>query len=388
MEFLQHPRITRVLGDLITLLRFLISLFCRSNHPLSMQSGFDQNYCYGDVLLSFVWSGSSISSPVSMKSSTENMKKMKLISISKGSTDKGDEDKTDSSADSKPPSGGQSMQPHDFIRTHFHRTTQCDYCGKKIWLKDAVQCRDCAMCCHKKCINKCQSSTVCTVSDVVQPASASGPEFRVTEAESPTIEVDDFVDIVEEQQQAKSRLESHRQSFSDLLAQGLKRVNSANNLSIPMVSALNQSSKSLPPTPQHTPRKQSLANVNANPFAIVAQKLEGLPEDIKELQMDQIVDLTAPLIEYGSSDTLMALAKSTSKSIYADLEPDERTERINKLVSVPPIGVVLAPRVSATVSHVGFFGNLFPAFQAAHSIGLRNAQSVIVERCKRSGDKR
>lgn len=29
----------------------------------------------------------------------------------------------------------------------------------------------------------------------------------------------------------------------------------------------------------------------------------------------------------------MALAKSTSKSIYADLEPDERTERINKLLS-------------------------------------------------------
>ncbi|XP_062714468.1 PDZ domain-containing protein 8 [Aedes albopictus] len=305
-----------------------------SNHPLSMQSGFDQNYCYGDVLLSFVWSGSSVSSPVSMKSSTENIKKFKLITISKGSADKADEDKTDGSTESKPPpSTGQSLQPHDFIRTHFHRTTQCDYCGKKIWLKDAVQCRDCAMCCHKKCISKCQSSTVCTASEAAQPASTPGPEFRVTEAESPTIEVDDFVDIVEEQQQAKSRLESHRQSFSDLLAQGLKRVNSANNLSIPMVSSLNQSSKSLPPTPQHTPRKQSLANVNANPFAIVAQKLEGLPEDIKELQMDQIVDLTAPLIEYGSSDTLMALAKSTSKSIYADLEPDERTERINKLLS-------------------------------------------------------
>ncbi|XP_065083846.1 PDZ domain-containing protein 8 isoform X2 [Ochlerotatus camptorhynchus] len=303
-----------------------------SNHPLSMQSGFDQNYCYGDVLLSFVWSGSLVANSVSIKSSTENIKKLKLITISKGSTDKADEDKTDGTSETSKVQPGS--QPHDFIRTHFHRTTQCDYCGKKIWLKDAFQCRDCAMCCHKKCISKCQSSTVCSANEPALP-SGGQPEFRVTEADSPSIEVDDFVDIVEEhqQQQAKSRLECHRQSFSDLLAQGLKRVNSVNNLSIPMVSSLNQSSKSLPPTPQHTPRKQSLANVNANPFVIVAQKLESLPEDLKELQMDQIVELTAPLIEYGSSDSLMALAKSTSKSIYADHEPDVRTENINKLLS-------------------------------------------------------
>ncbi|XP_055638028.1 PDZ domain-containing protein 8 [Toxorhynchites rutilus septentrionalis] len=311
-----------------------------SNHPLSMSSGFDQNYCYGDILLSFVWSGATVTSSsgnVSMKSSTENIKKLKLISISKGSIDKLEEDKTDSPPEIKQPSQNATQvlqQQHDFIRTHFHRTTQCDYCGKKIWLKDAVQCRDCAMCCHKKCINKCQSSTVCNAGDVGQPSSATSgkPEFRVTEIESPTIEVEDFVDLGEEPQE-KSRLESHRQSFSDLLSQGLKRVNSANNLSIPMVSSLNQSSKSLPPTPQHTPRKQSLANVAVNPFVVVTQRLECLPEDVKELQMEQIVDLTAPLIEYGSSDTLMALAKSSSKTIYSECDPDVRTEKINKLLS-------------------------------------------------------
>lgn len=351
----------------------------RSNHPLSMQSGFDQNYCYGDVLLSFVWSGSAVANSVSMKGSTENIKKLKLITISKGSTDKADEDKADGT--SEPSKVQPGSQPHDFIRTHFHRTTQCDYCGKKIWLKDALQCRDCAMCCHKKCISKCQSSTVCSANEPAQSAGGQ-PEFRVTEAESPTIEVDDFVDIVEEHQlqQAKSRLECHRQSFSDLLAQGLKRVNSVNNLSIPMVSSSSQSSKSLPPTPQHTPRKQSLANVNANPFAIVAQKLECLPEDLKELQMDQIVALTAPLIEYGSSDSLMSLAKSTSKSIYADHEPDLRTEKINKLVRTPRSTAIVAPRVVPIISHAGPFGNLFPAFQVAYSIGLRNAQPVVVKR--------
>uniref|UniRef100_A0A182M2I2 PDZ domain-containing protein 8 n=1 Tax=Anopheles culicifacies TaxID=139723 RepID=A0A182M2I2_9DIPT len=344
-----------------------------SNHPLSMQSGFDQNYCYGDVLLSFVWNGSAMtcSSVTPSKAFVGDNKKQRLITISRGSADKLDDDRTDGLLEVKSPMVGctqlptqvQPQQQHDFIRTHFHRTTQCDYCGKKIWLKDAVQCRDCAMCCHKKCINKCQSSTVCTANEgsavaatversasssttttivsggtVPAPATSSSslqPEFKVTEPESPTIEVEDFVDIAEEQQQivSKSKLETHRQSFSDLLVQGLKRVNSANNLSIPTMGGLNPSSKSLPPTPQHTPRKQSLANVSANPFLLVTQRLESLPEDVNELNMEQIVELTAPLIEYGPSDTLMALAKSSSKTMYGDCEPDVRTDKINKLVS-------------------------------------------------------
>ncbi|XP_053657999.1 PDZ domain-containing protein 8 [Anopheles marshallii] len=343
-----------------------------SNHALSMQSGFDQNYCYGDVLLSFVWNGSALacSSATPIKVISGENKKQRLITISRGSADKLDDDRTDGLLEVKAPSATctqlpaqvQPQQQHDFIRTHFHRTTQCDYCGKKIWLKDAVQCRDCAMCCHKKCINKCQSSTVCTANEtaitatverssssstttttasggmVPPPVSSPGslqPEFKVTEPESPTIEVEDFVDIAEEQQQivSKSKLETHRQSFSDLLVQGLKRVNSANNLSIPTMGGMNPSSKSLPPTPQHTPRKQSLANVSTNPFLLVTQRLESLPEDVNELNMEQIVELTAPLIEYGPSDTLMALAKSSSKTMYGDCEPDVRTEKINKLLS-------------------------------------------------------
>ncbi|XP_049532563.1 PDZ domain-containing protein 8 [Anopheles darlingi] len=351
-----------------------------SNHALSMQSGFDQNYCYGDVLLSFVWNGSAINpfAGTPSKASNPEAKKQRLITISRGSADKLDDDRTDGAVEFKAPAAPSSQQlssplqsqapqqQHDFIRTHFHRTTQCDYCGKKIWLKDAVQCRDCAMCCHKKCINKCQSSTVCNANEgataatttdarpvssssstlltavssatsIATSSASSGsqqPEFKLTEPESPTIEIEDFVDVAEEQQMIpKGKLEAHRQSFSDLLVQGLKRVNSANNLSIPTMGGLNPSSKSLPPTPQHTPRKQSLANVNANPFLLVTQRLESLPEDVNELNMEQIVELTAPLLEYGPSDALMALAKSSSKTMYADCEPDVRTAKINKLLS-------------------------------------------------------
>lgn len=57
------------------------------------------------------------------------------------------------------------IHQHNFVRTHFARATHCDYCGKKIWLKEAAQCQKCNMSCHKKCIKKCQMSTVCTISD-------------------------------------------------------------------------------------------------------------------------------------------------------------------------------------------------------------------------------
>lgn len=141
---------------------------------------------------------------------------------------------------------------HDFQRKHFQRSTMCDFCGKKIWLKDAVQCRECGMCCHKKCITKCQDSTICGPVDATIALQQSGlsVEFKVTTADADA-EVDDFEEIDE----ARPKLDQHRQSFSGFISQGIKRVNSANNLAIPsIVSSLNQCSRSLPPSPQHTPR--------------------------------------------------------------------------------------------------------------------------------------
>lgn len=45
----------------------VIRFLCSSNHPLSSQSGFDQNLCFGDVLLSFTWSGYNQSSESAKK---------------------------------------------------------------------------------------------------------------------------------------------------------------------------------------------------------------------------------------------------------------------------------------------------------------------------------
>ncbi|GFO30816.1 PDZ domain-containing protein 8, partial [Plakobranchus ocellatus] len=55
---------------------------------------------------------------------------------------------------------------HQFDSTTFITATFCDYCGRKIWMKDAFKCRTCSMVCHKKCLVKCLVNTVCTESGV------------------------------------------------------------------------------------------------------------------------------------------------------------------------------------------------------------------------------
>nr|XP_012146235.1 PREDICTED: PDZ domain-containing protein 8 isoform X2 [Megachile rotundata] len=146
-------------------------------HPkLQGYSGFDPTLCYGDILLSYVWESSypsrQLSGDSGKKESTESAKIQPTLN----------EEIT-------------NKKMHDFIRTHFHRATHCDFCTKKIWLKDAVQCRDCGMVCHKKCEVRCQASGMCgaesitTVAleaDEIEPNTLigdSGPEISLTSCE-------------------------------------------------------------------------------------------------------------------------------------------------------------------------------------------------------------
>lgn len=81
-------------------------------------------------------------------------------------------------------------------------------------------------------------------------------------------------------------------------------------------------------------RKQSLVNQSTNPFVVVIQKLEQLPNNINDITREQIVSLTEPLVGWGGPDEMMALAKTTSRSLFIDIEPNERVQMINNLVSV------------------------------------------------------
>ena len=76
-------------------------------------SGFDPMLCYGDILLSYEW--------VSSRPSQQNI----------DSSKKGAEE----TVKVQPVLFGDSAvkKPHDFIRTHFHRATHCDFCTKKVF---------------------------------------------------------------------------------------------------------------------------------------------------------------------------------------------------------------------------------------------------------------
>jgi PDZ domain-containing protein 8 len=281
-----------------------------STHSLSTQSGFSSSICYGDIGLDFVWNHDAGKDQPTHNSKVTVQTVQEKVEVET-----------------------EVSRKHDFVRTHFNRSTHCDFCGKKIWLKDAVQCSVCSMCCHKKCMVKSQSSTVCSGTGEGKDNDdmhGSQPEFKVTTAEGD----DEDYELADEAVD-NYKLTGHRQSFSDLLSQGIKRVNSASNLNIPtMVTSRTQNSKSLPPTPQHTPsRKQSLITQNTNPFNIVVQKLERISEDIKLMNSEEIKSLVEPLEDWGTLDDLMELAKSSSDFLYAESDTEERLDKINVLVS-------------------------------------------------------
>lgn len=76
-------------------------------HPLLSHSGFEHVFCYGDVLLAFIWTHDD---------DIELKRKMSAVNIEN---------------DTKLDDPSNSIQ-HDFIRTQFHRTTHCDFCSKKV----------------------------------------------------------------------------------------------------------------------------------------------------------------------------------------------------------------------------------------------------------------
>jgi PDZ domain-containing protein 8 len=270
-----------------------------TNTTLSQMSGFCSNICFGDISINFKW--------------TQNTSGNRRDTLTHKSSLHGSQEDE-----------GDEPKKHNFIRTSFTRSTQCDFCGKKIWLKDAVQCKDCQMCCHKKCMVRSQVSTICY-------GSIEQSEFlqlKVTDVDCQDDEDDESIESF------KNSGSGHRQSFSDLLSSGIKRVNSANSLNIPtIVSNLSSSnSKSLPPTPQHSSRKPSLTNQNVNPFVIIIQRLEQMQGDKTTMTQDEIQRITGP-IENDDLDDLMELAKSSSEQLYIEYDMEERVTKINDLVS-------------------------------------------------------
>lgn len=96
----------------------------------------------------------------------------------------------------------------------FFKISSPDISTFQIWLKDAVQCRQCGLCCHKKCIVKCQMSTGCNPSNRTLKSEVSVSDVLL----QPEITMTEVGEEVTDERTCVG---------------ALKRVNSVNNLAIP-----------------------------------------------------------------------------------------------------------------------------------------------------------
>ncbi|XP_008556866.1 PDZ domain-containing protein 8 isoform X1 [Microplitis demolitor] len=265
--------------------------FASLNSKLQGYSGFDPSLCYGDILLSYRWTSSQ----------------------SKRRNASGDSSKKEEIKNTTAFAGGDNTdkKSHDFIRTHFHRATHCDFCSKKIWLKDATQCRDCGMVCHKKCQTRCQSSTACgaeSLTNLAFEADELTTEGSANSSLSGDINPEISLTSCDENVQGVAVKAS---AIANTLL-GLKKAGSTSNLA-PPTSSGGLGSRSLPPSPCAS-RKNSLVGG----LGISPDLLEGAEPSV-----------ASPLIAGELNDGLMSHAKETGKFLYCDLEQNERIEKIN-----------------------------------------------------------
>ncbi|XP_015121655.1 PDZ domain-containing protein 8 isoform X1 [Diachasma alloeum] len=259
------------------------------NSKLQGYSGFDPTLCYGDILLSYDW----VSSEPQRRNTSADIKK-----------------ETGTPKHVPHISEIADKKPHDFIRTHFHRATHCDFCSKKIWLKDAVQCRDCGMVCHKKCEARCQASGNCGAESLATMA------FEVEEAETAVSIGGDMgpeISLTSCEENVQGMMAVKASIANTLL--GLKKAGSTSCLA-PPTSGGGGGSRSLPPSPCSS-RKNSLIGG----LGISSDLFEGAEPSV-----------ASPLISGELDEGLMSRAKETGKFLFKDLQAEERIEKINSMM--------------------------------------------------------
>nr|XP_003479365.1 PDZ domain-containing protein 8 [Cavia porcellus] len=115
---------------------------------LSMQKGFSDKFCYGDITVHFKYLKEG-EPDHQLVTNVEKEKESHLI-------------EEVSALPKEENITGQMSSPetkHSFQDTQFQNPTWCDYCKKKVWTKAASQCMLCAYVCHKKCQEKCLAET-------------------------------------------------------------------------------------------------------------------------------------------------------------------------------------------------------------------------------------
>ncbi|KAK7496550.1 hypothetical protein BaRGS_00012202 [Batillaria attramentaria] len=122
--------------------------------------GFEPQRCYGDITLRFQFTPA-------------NLSELQRTQLTQGLDPTDPADLASVGIVPAPPESSQDEQQSDsestsgegrhlFAKTQFNSATYCNFCGKKIWLKEAFQCTVCGMISHKKCVDKCRTETLCS----------------------------------------------------------------------------------------------------------------------------------------------------------------------------------------------------------------------------------
>lgn len=88
-------------------------------------------------------------------------------------------------------------------------------------------------------------------------------------------------------------------------------------------------SRSLPPSPQHTPRKLSL--VASNPFSMcpaILDEIQQQPSEATEI----ILRAVDQVLQYPADEALMDAAKETGTQLYANMVHQVKVDKINFMV--------------------------------------------------------
>ncbi|XP_005320765.2 PDZ domain-containing protein 8 [Ictidomys tridecemlineatus] len=115
---------------------------------LSMQKGFNDKFCYGDITIHFKY----LKEGEPDHHVVTNLEKEKELHLVEEVSVLPKEEHFVGQM-------GSSESKHSFQDTQFQNPTWCDYCKKKVWTKAASQCMFCAYVCHKKCQEKCLAET-------------------------------------------------------------------------------------------------------------------------------------------------------------------------------------------------------------------------------------
>lgn len=195
-------------------------------HVLSKQLGFDPRLCYGDIVLSFVYRPDKIDeSPCpSPELDSDELNVSLSAPTSINSSQAGTQPDQVRPSVNIVVSDSSDRPQHDFVITQLHLNSVrlCEFCRKKIWLREALQCRSCGSVCHKKCIKRfperkwCGTDAFIIPTEIAKEAVEENPFIIVAQDDRS----DELVELAE-LEAAVGRLQSkevreHNESFIQL----------------------------------------------------------------------------------------------------------------------------------------------------------------------------